>query len=92
MVEQCVADGPAAAKLGGAYLTSAMKALQNRTPAASRDAGGALTSDRHPLIPLRSAPIVAIALAAVLVTIWLAAADLRPHSLFADPVAVPVLK
>ncbi len=35
-------------------------------------------------IPLRSIPTVALTLAAVLVTIWLAAADLQPSSLYAD--------
>ncbi|HEX4098424.1 MAG TPA: hypothetical protein VHX64_16985 [Caulobacteraceae bacterium] len=66
-----------------------MKALQVE-PATGRPAtrpGRELS-----LAPLRAAPVIAIALAAVLVTIWLAAADLRPHSLFADPVAASALK
>ncbi len=38
----------------------------------------------HLHISLRHVPIVAVALLAVLVTMWLAAADLQPHSLYAD--------
>lgn len=91
-MEQCVAQGRAEAGPRGAYLTAIMNALQNRTSAASPGEAVALTGNRHPPIPLRSAPIVAVALAAVLVTLWLAAADLRPHSLFADPVGVPTQK
>jgi hypothetical protein len=41
--------------------------------------------NRLDLIPLRAVPTVAIALATVLFTLWLAAADLKPHSLYADP-------
>ena len=36
----------------------------------------------HPLLPLRAVPTVAVALAAVLFTVWLAAGSLHPHSLF----------
>jgi len=39
----------------------------------------------HPAIPIRAVPTVAVTLAAVLFTMWLAAADLQPHSLYADP-------
>ncbi len=38
--------------------------------------------NHHPLLPLRAVPTVAVALAAVLFTIWLAAGNLHPHSLF----------
>lgn len=40
----------------------------------------------YPSIPVRAMPTVAVALAALLFTMWLAAADLQPHSLYADPV------
>jgi hypothetical protein len=69
-----------------------MKTLQNPSRDASPRGGAAVAGVHHPLMSLRSAPVVAIALAAVLVTIWLAAGELRPHSLFADPVGVPALK
>ena len=39
----------------------------------------------YPTIPIRAVPTVAVALAAVLVTMWLAAANLQPQSLYADP-------
>jgi len=39
----------------------------------------------YPSIPIRAVPTVAVALVAVLFTLWLAAADLQPHSLYADP-------
>jgi hypothetical protein len=39
----------------------------------------------YPTIPIRAVPTVAVALAAVLFTIWLAAGDLQPHSHYADP-------
>ena len=38
--------------------------------------------NHHPLLPLRAVPTVAVALAAVLFTIWLAAGNQHPHSLF----------
>ena len=38
--------------------------------------------DHHPLLPLSAIPTVAVALAAVLFTIWLAGGNLHPHSLF----------
>ncbi len=38
----------------------------------------------HLSLPLRAVPTVAITLLAVLVTMWLAAADLQPNSLYAD--------
>ena len=38
--------------------------------------------DHHPLLPLSAVPTVAVALAAVLFTIWLAGGNLHPHSIF----------
>ncbi len=38
--------------------------------------------DHHPLLPLSAIPTVAVALVAVLFTIWLAAGNLLPHSIF----------
>jgi hypothetical protein len=41
------------------------------------------------LVPLRSVPFVAVALAAVLVTMWLAGTGLQSNGLYADrPAAV----
>jgi hypothetical protein len=88
-VEQYVANSAAEAGLAGAYLTLVMKTLQVE-PATGRPA--ARSGRELSLAPLRAAPVIAIALAAVLVTIWLAADNLRPHSLFADPVAATALK
>ncbi len=47
-----------------------------------------MTRDRH-LFSLHAVPPVAVALATVLFTMWLAATGLKQHSLFADrPAAI----
>ena len=78
MVERCVANGHAEGERAGAYLG----VMQTRT---SR--GADAVAHPQPLLPLRSTPMVVVAFAAVLFTLWLARADLQPHSLFADPLA-----